>query len=72
MLIYSKQQNIIVNTDLVKRIYISYELSPEIISLAADNFIFVGYKNKETAQKVLKQIFIAMTDGKKTFETPED
>ena len=60
MLIFSKQQKIIINTDVVKSIGVSdnfgqYEISADDISVAE-------YDTEERAQQVLKQIFIATTD----------
>jgi len=73
MLIFSKQQKIIVNTDVVKSIGVFYNLGQYgQYEISADDISFAGYDTEERAQQVLKQIFIAMTDNLKTFELPED
>ena len=70
MLIFSKQQKIIVNTDVVKSIGVSDNFGQ--CEISADDISIAEYDTEERAQQVLKQIFIAMTDNLKTFELPED
>ena len=84
MLIYSKQQKIIVDTEKFDLIGINLSMVDGdnyphneclISAYGSNNFSWIKlaeYKTPEKAQNALKQILIAMTDNLKTFEMPED
>ncbi len=75
MFIFNKKTNTILNTEQIISIYIPFDGSNEIYYYKSGghyNGTLAGYKTSKRAQEVLRQIFIAMTDGLKTFEMPED
>ena len=70
MIIFSKNEGVIVNTNAVKSIHIGYDNSGDGRFINADDFELAEFRNENTARKVLQQIFDAMKNGEKTFELP--
>lgn len=87
MIIFSKRQKIILDTEKFDLIAINLQMDDEdededyphdnclICAYGSENYSYIElgeYKTAERAQEVLKQIFVAMTDNLKTFEMPEN
>ena len=74
MFIFNKKTDTIINTELIKKIKIRYGIYNDrnITAIYCDDNNIAEYKTPERAREVLRQIFIAMTDGLKAFELPAD